>query len=123
VHQLMQDHGVQIFFYGHDHTFTDMVVDGIHYTMPGSAGAVWMFTAADIWIRSRTDLAAGGAGAREREPRSRRRSVPRFGRRASLRLPSRIDRPGRARASTTKQQDGGEDGKGAAHRRYLRGAN
>jgi len=32
---------VQIFFYAHDHVFTDMVVDGIHYTLPGSAGAPW----------------------------------------------------------------------------------
>ena len=44
VHQLMLDHGVQIFFYGHDHVFTDMQVDGIHYTEPGNAGAPWMFT-------------------------------------------------------------------------------
>jgi hypothetical protein len=44
VHQLMRDHGVQVFFYGHDHVFTDMTVDGIHYTLPGSAGAPWMFT-------------------------------------------------------------------------------
>ncbi len=43
VHQLMLDHGVQIFFYGHDHVFTDMVVDGIHYTLPGRAGAIWAF--------------------------------------------------------------------------------
>jgi 3',5'-cyclic AMP phosphodiesterase CpdA len=44
VHQLMRDHGVQIFFYGHDHVFTDMTVDGIHYALPGSAGAPWMFS-------------------------------------------------------------------------------
>lgn len=44
VHQLMRDHGVQVFFYGHDHVFTDMTVDGIHYALPGSAGAPWMFT-------------------------------------------------------------------------------
>jgi hypothetical protein len=43
VHQMMRDYGVQIFFYGHDHVFTDMVVDGIHYSLPGSAGAIWMF--------------------------------------------------------------------------------
>jgi hypothetical protein len=43
VHQLMLQHGVQIFFYGHDHVFTDMQVDGIHYTLPGSAGAPWLF--------------------------------------------------------------------------------
>lgn len=45
VHQLMRDYGVQIFFYGHDHVFTDMTVDGIHYSLPGSAGAIWKFTA------------------------------------------------------------------------------
>ena len=45
IHQLMLEHGVQIFFYGHDHVFTDMVVDGIHYTLPGSSGAPWKFSA------------------------------------------------------------------------------
>jgi hypothetical protein len=44
VHQLMLDYGVQIFFYGHDHVFTDIVVDDIHYTLPGSAGAPWKFS-------------------------------------------------------------------------------
>ena len=43
VHALMRQYGVQVMFYGHDHVFTDMVVDGIHYTLPGSAGAPWMF--------------------------------------------------------------------------------
>jgi len=43
VHQLMLQYGAQIFFYGHDHVFADMQVDGIHYTLPGSAGAIWMF--------------------------------------------------------------------------------
>lgn len=57
VHQLMLDHGVQVFFYAHDHVFTDMVVDGVHYTEPGSAGAIWMFTAAETgyaesWLQS-----------------------------------------------------------------------
>ncbi|HEU5076259.1 MAG TPA: metallophosphoesterase [Polyangiaceae bacterium] len=47
VHALMLEHGVQIFFYGHDHVFADMVVDGIHYSMPGSAGAPWKFTEAE----------------------------------------------------------------------------
>jgi 3',5'-cyclic AMP phosphodiesterase CpdA len=47
VHQLMRDHGAQLFLYGHDHVFTDMVVDGIHYTLPGSAGAPWKFTTAE----------------------------------------------------------------------------
>ena len=44
VHDMLKRHGVQIFFYAHDHVFTDMVVDGIHYTLPGSAGAPWKFT-------------------------------------------------------------------------------
>jgi|GEM_PF-672702 len=43
VHDMMLKYGVQIFFYGHDHVFTDMIVDGIHYTLPGSAGAAWKF--------------------------------------------------------------------------------
>lgn len=47
IHDLMLQYGVQIFFYGHDHVFTDMVVDGIHYTLPGSAGAPWKFTTAE----------------------------------------------------------------------------
>ncbi len=47
VHEMMQEAGVQIFFYGHDHVFTDMVVDGIHYTLPGSAGAPWKFDTYD----------------------------------------------------------------------------
>lgn len=47
VHELMLQAGVQIFFYGHDHVFTDMVVDGIHYTMPGSAGAPWKFVTSE----------------------------------------------------------------------------
>lgn len=47
IHELMLQWGVQVFFYGHDHVFTDMVVDGIHYTMPGSAGAPWKFVTAE----------------------------------------------------------------------------
>jgi hypothetical protein len=43
VHQLMLDHGVQAFFYGHDHVFVDDVADGIHYALPGSFGAPWHF--------------------------------------------------------------------------------
>ena len=43
VHELMLDHGVSLFFYGHDHVFTDMVVDGIHYTLTGACGAPWKF--------------------------------------------------------------------------------
>src|SRR5690606_2186602 len=44
VHDLMLEYGVQVFFYGDDHVFADLVVDGIHYTLPGSAGAPWKFT-------------------------------------------------------------------------------
>ena len=44
IHQMLLDYGVQIFFYAHDHVFTDMTVDGVHYTLPGSAGAPWYFT-------------------------------------------------------------------------------
>jgi hypothetical protein len=44
VHALMQTYGVQIFFYGHDHVFTDMTVDATHYTLPGSAGSIWPFS-------------------------------------------------------------------------------
>ena len=43
IHALMLQYGVQIFFYAHDHVFTDMVVDGVHYALPGSAGAPWKF--------------------------------------------------------------------------------
>ncbi len=47
VHEMMLQSGVNIFFYGHDHVFTDMVVDGIHYTLPGSAGAPWKFVTSE----------------------------------------------------------------------------
>jgi hypothetical protein len=43
IHAMMLKYGVQVFFYAHDHVFTDMVVDGIHYLLPGSAGAPWKF--------------------------------------------------------------------------------
>jgi len=43
IHDMMLKYGVHIFFYGHDHVFTDTTVDGIHYTLPGSAGAPWKF--------------------------------------------------------------------------------
>jgi len=43
IHALMLQYGVQVFFYAHDHVFTDVVVDGIHYLLPGSAGAPWKF--------------------------------------------------------------------------------
>jgi hypothetical protein len=44
IHALMKKHKVQVFFYGHDHLFVDDVVDGIHYTLPGSCGAPWKFS-------------------------------------------------------------------------------
>jgi predicted phosphodiesterase len=43
VHDLLVRHGVRALFYGHDHVFTDMSVDGVHYTCVGSAGAPWLF--------------------------------------------------------------------------------
>ena len=43
IHQWMRQYGVQAFFYGHDHVFTDIEVDGIHYACVGSAGAPWKF--------------------------------------------------------------------------------
>jgi predicted phosphodiesterase len=47
VHDWMKKYGVQAFFYGHDHVFTDTVVDGIHYICAGSAGAPWKFDRSD----------------------------------------------------------------------------
>lgn len=43
VHALLKKYNVPIFFYGHDHVFTDMEVDGIHYICAGGAGAPWKF--------------------------------------------------------------------------------
>ena len=43
IHQWMLDYGVEALFYGHDHVFTDIPVDGIHYICVGSAGAPWKF--------------------------------------------------------------------------------
>jgi hypothetical protein len=43
IQAMMVQYGVQVFFYAHDHVFTDAVVEGVHYTLPGSAGAPWMF--------------------------------------------------------------------------------
>jgi 3',5'-cyclic AMP phosphodiesterase CpdA len=52
IHKMLMQYGVQIFFYAHDHVFTDMVVDGIHYTLPGSAGAPWKFTMSETGYTS-----------------------------------------------------------------------
>lgn len=43
IHGWMRRYGVQALFYGHDHVFTDIVADGIHYICVGSAGAPWKF--------------------------------------------------------------------------------
>ena len=51
IHQMMMRYGVQVFFYAHDHVFTDMVVDGIHYPLPGSAGAPWKFATSETGLR------------------------------------------------------------------------
>lgn len=47
VHELCLAHGVQAIFYGHDHVFTDLVVDGVHYTLPGTTSAPWRFSPAE----------------------------------------------------------------------------
>jgi predicted phosphodiesterase len=47
IHDWMRKFGVNALFYGHDHVFTDAVVDGIHYVCVGSAGAPWKFTKAE----------------------------------------------------------------------------
>lgn len=46
IHKWMKEFNVQALFYGHDHVFTDIPVDGIHYVCVGSAGAPWKFTEA-----------------------------------------------------------------------------
>ena len=43
IHGWMRKFGAQALFYGHDHVFTDIVADGIHYICVGSAGAPWKF--------------------------------------------------------------------------------
>ncbi len=43
IHEWMKEFHVNAMFYGHDHVFTDIPVDGIHYTCVGSAGAPWKF--------------------------------------------------------------------------------
>jgi hypothetical protein len=47
VHDLCRATGVQVFFYGHDHVFTDMEVDGVHYSLPGTTSAPWRFSQAE----------------------------------------------------------------------------
>lgn len=44
IHKWMKKFKVTALFYGHDHVFTDISVDGIHYICAGSAGAPWKFT-------------------------------------------------------------------------------
>jgi len=43
VHQMMVDNEVQIFFHGHDHVFTNLIVDKIHYIEAGNAGHSFSF--------------------------------------------------------------------------------
>ncbi|MCB9897886.1 MAG: metallophosphoesterase [Planctomycetes bacterium] len=45
IHELLRAHGPALFLYGHDHVFTSMLVDGVAYVLPGSAGAPWKFGA------------------------------------------------------------------------------
>ena len=45
VHQIMQDNDVRVLFYGHDHVFTDIVVDKIHYVMAGRTQGINGFAA------------------------------------------------------------------------------
>ena len=52
VHELMRQYGVEVFFYGHDHVFTDMTADNIHYICNGSAGAPWKFTTEETGYES-----------------------------------------------------------------------
>jgi len=47
IHEWLRQYGAQALFYGHDHVFTDMAVDGIHYICVGSAGAPWKFGTAE----------------------------------------------------------------------------
>ncbi|MBM4015301.1 MAG: hypothetical protein FJ293_10115, partial [Planctomycetes bacterium] len=44
VHELCQRHGAKSIFYGHDHVFTEMEVDGIRYALPGTTSAPWRFS-------------------------------------------------------------------------------
>ncbi|MFC1838399.1 metallophosphoesterase family protein [Thermodesulfobacteriota bacterium] len=44
IHEWMKEFNVNALFYGHDHVFTDIPVDGINYICVGSAGAPWKFT-------------------------------------------------------------------------------
>ncbi len=44
IHEWMIKFNATALFYGHDHVFTNIPVDGIHYTCAGSAGAPWKFT-------------------------------------------------------------------------------
>ena len=43
VHQMMIDNDVQAFFHGHDHVFTDVVVEGVHYIEAGNSGYLLSF--------------------------------------------------------------------------------
>jgi hypothetical protein len=44
VHDLCARHGANVIFYGHDHVFTEMEVDGVRYALPGTTSAPWRFS-------------------------------------------------------------------------------
>ena len=52
IHGWMKEFDVSALFYGHDHIFTDIPVDDIHYTCVGSAGAPWKFTTEETGYKS-----------------------------------------------------------------------
>lgn len=52
IHEWMKTYGVQALFYGHDHVFTDIPMEGIHYVCVGSAGAPWKFTEEETGYRT-----------------------------------------------------------------------
>ncbi len=62
IHAMMLQYGVQIFFYAHDHVFTDMVVDGIHYTAAGERGRALEVR----FVRDRLHALLAGLGIRPR---------------------------------------------------------
>ncbi len=72
VHELMMSYGVQVMFYGHDHVFTDMIVDKVHYTLPGSAGAPsnWRFSSSVTGYEEGTYWTDAGHGLVEVTPES-----------------------------------------------------
>ena len=87
---MLRRYGVQIFFYAHDHVFTDMVVDGIHYTLPGSAGAPWKFDTSETGYTS--FWPDSGYGRVKVSRRSRHGRFRRDGRQRALQLLAALTR-------------------------------